>query len=234
MNMSEAKPKLPKFDMKLMEQWEKTIRKTKQRINMIICGRASEHAEYIEYYNWAGRLLRTKDKAKRIYGIGFTAYTGMQPLDRIYNRKTPVIRRIPYRKRNKETGEWETKYKNEATGEFIYGYRAIAKHLSKFIKISEDELKKLVAPYRDAPRIYIFSSYNEKGVSIHNQPDTIESFMGHKDFWKCSSGKPVMCNTAISGQRFLWLNQRIKQLAKKQGLKGYWEIRTAPFTEETI
>lgn len=223
-----------KFDIKLMEEWEKTIKKTKQRINLVICGRAGAHSEYLEYFNWTGRKLRTKENGRRVYGIGLTAFGSTQPLDRIYNDKRPVIIRVPYKKRNRDTGELETKYKPEKSGEFIYGWKAIAQHLSKFVPITEDELMKLVEKYLNVPRIYFYTAYEDKGVSIHDQPKNIEQFMGFKNFWIVSSGKPIMCDTAHSDQRFQWLNDRIKKLAKANKLKGYWQIRISPIEEETI
>lgn len=224
--------KKPKFDMKLAEQADKEIQKTGKAIYLVVCGRGGEHNQYVEYFNWSGRLKKKKAKAKRLYGIGFCAFVGLVRLHKMFNEKRPILNKIPYQRRNKLTGKIETRFKYEPSGKFIHGWKAIAQHLSKFVSITEDELKKIVKPYRDAPRLYFFTRYEELGVSLHGQPDNIEAFMGFKNFWKCSSGKPLMCNTAISEHRFAWLNKRAQELAKQQGLKGYYQVRIAPLEED--
>lgn len=220
--------------MRLAEEAEKTFKKTKQVIYLIVSGRGGESTFVKEYFNFAGRKLKTNKKSKRFYGIGLCGFTGLVRLHKMFNEKRPIVKKVSYQRRNKLTGKLETHFKYEQSGEYIYGYRAIAQFLSKFIKISEDELKKIVEPYKATPRLYFFSAYEELGISLHNQPSDVEAFMGFKNYWKCSSGKPLLANTSISEQRFLWLNERAKELAKQQGLKGYWQIRIAPFEEETI
>lgn len=225
----------PDFSLKAMEKAEKPQEKTRQSILLIAFGRAGEHTKVIQYYNRVGQKLATDDKAKRIYGFGFCGSQPLTvPLHKTFNRKQPILKRVPKQRRNRFTGKLETVYSYEKTGKFTIGWENVAKHLSKFLSISAEEVKKLAEPYQDAPRIIFYTAYEGLyGLSVHDQPKNLEDFVGFKNYWICSSGMPPITKDDKS-EVYEKINKRIKEMAERESLEGYWQVRLTPRKREIV
>lgn len=232
MIMMSEKPKKeskPKFDIERALEGEKRIQPITQDLVLCIFNRSGEHGERFVYYNPTSGERRTEDKS-RIFGVGITSnQISMFNMTRMGNERRIKYKNVPIRKkiRNPITGklEWRKYLKKEPCG-FTFGYENIARHLSKFIPISAEQVEKLIEPYKDAQRVFFFTKYEGLGVCIHGQPSNIEDFMGFKNHWivKATNNIPTELKTE---RRFLWLNARLKELQKSLVEKGsgYWQVR---------
>lgn len=234
--MSKTAKEKPKeeFDIKKALMFETKKAPITQDLVLCVFSRSGEHGEVLKYINpnTGETRLRTGDekgepKPTRVLGIGITSpHVMTHNMTRMANQPRAKYKIVPIRKKNPQTKKMQTYQKKELIG-YTTGYENIARHLSKFIPITTEELIELIEPLKDSQRIYFFSAYEGLGVcAIGSQPAWLESFMQVKNHWVVkgiNSIPPIL----MSERRFAWLNKRLKEVQKSEveSGSGYWQVR---------